>query len=171
MFPGPVTTYNLIDPAIYQCGAASEPSPSPTEMPTPSPAADGGNEDSTTRRSSTQSNGGGGPDYTVPGLKRTPLRGSICETFINPDEQTIFGPFDAGFDEDASAFFFNCVAGTVLSGGIDTRSELMRVRHLGSLGQCDADPQIFDDCGGKPWCPHHKRCGTALLLSLAVEMK
>jgi hypothetical protein len=81
-------------------------------------------------------------------LKRTPLRGSICETFISPDEQTIFGPFDAGFDEAQSAMFFNCVAGTVLSGGIDTRSELMRVRHLGSLGQCDADPQTFDECGG-----------------------
>ena len=102
--------------------------------------------------------------------QRTPLRGSICETFDNPDLQTVFGPFDAGYNEAQSAQFFNCNAGTVLSGGIDTRSELMRLRHLGSQGQCDANPSIFDECGRKPGCPHQKRCATALLLSLAVEI-
>jgi len=74
--------------------------------------------------------------------------GSICETFIDSDTKTIFGPFDAGFSVVQSAQFFGCV-NTVLSSGIDTRTELMRVRHLGSIGVCDADPQIFDECGGR----------------------
>ena len=75
--------------------------------------------------------------------------GSICDTFIDPNDKTIFGPFDAGFSAEQSAQFFSCTGNTVLSGGIDTRTELMRVRHLGSIGVCASDPQIFDECGGR----------------------
>ena len=39
LFPGPVTTYKLIDPATYQCGAAPAPTPAPTTSePSPAPA-------------------------------------------------------------------------------------------------------------------------------------
>ena len=79
--------------------------------------------------------------------QRATCAGSICETFVDSDTKTIFGPFDAGFSAEQSAQFFGCTGNTVLSGGIDTRTELMRVRHLGSIDVCDSDPQLFDECG------------------------
>ena len=78
--------------------------------------------------------GGGGIDYSVPGLKISPSRGTTGDA---NDGQLVYGPMEAGFSAQQTTQNFGCTNGLTLSGGIDTltaeqmvHAQAAQVRHF-----------------------------------------
>ena len=89
--------------------------------------------------------GGGGIDYSVPGLKLAPRRGTTGDT---NDGNVVFGPFENGFSAVQTSQFFGCTNNLVLAGGIDTHEAEQMVHAQAALGLCSVGNSILNDCGG-----------------------
>ena len=135
----------------------------------PPPAECGGNDGGSSLRGAPMPGMGGGGgggggggrgnvDYTAPGAKAAPLRGTVAtvDNPIDSDKTLIYGPFEAGFSAQQTAQFFGCTGDVSIAGGLDTLLAEEIVEYL-----CDKTREqvsVLDDCGGhaRPYHYHEK---------------
>ena len=89
--------------------------------------------------------GGGAVDYSLPGLKTVPRRGTSGNA---NDGNVVFGPMENGFSSDQTTQDFGCTSGVTLGGGIDTREAELMVHAQAVLGNCNTGVSILNACGG-----------------------